>query len=164
VASEADLYRDLIAYLQGRIHDQLSLDIFAERDLYPAGDPAWDQLWDDGWTETYLAEVYLDEIYIQPEYIQPDGSYDGQAALDISIAEWALTADFDREGHFVEADRLRTRVLSLMAVAFVLAIALLFYTLAEVITHKIKYGFLVLGTGFFAMAIVATLLIELATA
>jgi hypothetical protein len=161
VASEAELYRDLRAYLQVRIHDQLSHDLNAERDQYPSGDPARDRLWDEGWTETYVAEAYLGEIYIPPEHIRPDGSYDEQAALDINIAHRALEADFNREGHFAEANRLRAKVQWLMGVAFILTITLLFYTLAEVITHAIKYLFLVLGTAAFIVVIIATLVIEL---
>jgi predicted nucleic acid-binding Zn ribbon protein len=161
VASEAELYRDLRAYLQVRIHDQLSHDLIAERDQYPSGDPARDRLWDEGWTETRVAEAYLDQIYISPEYIRSDGSYDEQAALDINIAHWALETDFNREGHFAEANRLRAKVQWLIGVASILTITLLFYTLAEVITHATKYLFLVLGTGTFIVAIIATLAIEL---
>ena len=161
VASEAELYRDLRAYLQVRIHDQLSHNLDTEQDQYPSGDPARDRLWDESWTETRVAEAYLDEIYVSPEYIRPDGSYDEQAALDINIAHRALEADFNREGHFAEANRLRAKVQWLIGTALILAITLLFYTLAEVITHAIKYLFLVLGTGTFIIVIVATLAIEL---
>lgn len=164
VASEAELYRDLRAYLQVRIHDQLSHDLNAERDQYPSGDPARDRLWDEGWTETYVAEAYLGEIYIPSEHIRPDGSYDEQAALDINIAHRALEADFNREGHFAEANRLRAKVQWLMGVAFTLTITLLLYTLAEVITHAIKYLFLVLGTAAFIVVIIATVVIELSMA
>jgi hypothetical protein len=161
VASQADLFRDLGAYLQVRIHDQLSSDLIAERNQYPDGDPTRDRLWDEGWTETYVAESYLDKIYVRPEYLRADGSYDEQAALDLNIAHWALESDFNREGHFAEADRLRTKVQWLMGVALVLAVTLLFYTLAEVVTHNIKYLFVGLGTGVFLMAIVGAVAIEL---
>jgi predicted nucleic acid-binding Zn ribbon protein len=164
VASEADLYRDIRAYLQVRIHDQLSHDLVVERDRYPSEDPARDRLWDEGWTETRVAEAYLDEIYVHPEYIRPDGSYDEQAALDISIAHWALEADLDREGHFAEAQRLRVKVRWMMGLAVVLAVTLLFYTLAEVIARAIKYLFLVLGSATFLVAIIAMLVIELVMA
>jgi len=161
VASEAELYRDLGAYLQVRIHDQLSHDLNTERDQYPSGDPARDRLWGEGWTETRVAEAYLDEIYFPPEHIRSDGSYDEQAALDINIAHRALEADFNREEHFVEANRLRAKVQWLIGVALILTVTLLFYTLAEVITHAIKYLFLVLGTATFIIVIIGTLMIEL---
>lgn len=162
VASEADLYRDVKAYLQVRIHDRIGHDLVAERDQYPSDDPARDRLWDDAWTETRVAEAYLDEITLRPEYIRPNGSYDEQAALSMAIAHRALESDFDREGHFAEADRLRSKMLWSMAVAVVLALTLLFYTLAEVINRAIKYLFLALGSIAFVAAIIAMLLIELA--
>jgi hypothetical protein len=160
VAGEADLYRDLGAYLQVRIHDQISHNLIAERDRYPGEDPIRDELWDEGWTETYVAESYLDQLALSPEYLRSDGSYDEQAYLDIQGAEWALKADFNREGHFAEAERLRTKVQLLMGVAFILGVALFFYTLAEVVTHKSKYAFVVLGSGVFVVALVAMLVIE----
>jgi hypothetical protein len=164
VASEAELYRDLRAYLQGRIHNQLSHSLFAERDEYPAGDPARDQLWDEAWIETRIAEAYLNEIYVPPEHLRPDGSYDGQAALNLSMAHRALELDFDRERHFAEADHLRSKVQLLIGVALVLGVVLLFYTLAEVTKRTAKYVFLVLGTATLVLAIIAALVIELTMA
>ena len=160
VASQADLYRDLGAFLQVRIHNQLSRDLIEQRNQYPDDDPVRSQLWDEAWTETFVAETYQNKIYISPEYLRSDGSYDQQAALDINVAHWALESDFNREGHFAESDRLRTRVQWLMAVALVLALTLLFYTLAEVVNHSIKYLFLGLGSAIFVVAIVAMLAIE----
>jgi hypothetical protein len=161
VASQADLFRDLRAYLQVRIHDQLSHDLIAERDQYSNDDPIRDQLWDQGWTETFIAESYLDKIYIRPEHLRADGSYDEQAALDIRIAHRALEADFDREGHFAEADRLRRKVQLLMLVGFMLAVALFFLTLAQIITHSVKYLFVALGTAISILAVIAMAAIDL---
>jgi len=164
VASQADLYRDLDAYLQVRIHNQLSRDLIQQRDQYSDDDPVRSQLWDEAWTETFVAESYLDKIYISPEYLRSDGSYDQQAALDINVAHWALESDFNREGHFAKSDQLRTRVQWLMVIAFVLALVLFFYTLAEVITHPLKYLLVGLGTATFIVALVAMVAIELVMA
>lgn len=161
VASEADLYRDLKAYLQGRIHGQLSQDLVAEHDRYPEEDPARSRLWDEAWIETLVAEAYLNRIYIGPESIRADGNVDEQAALDIAIAHWALEADLEPEAHFAEADRLRTKVQWLMGLAILLALTLLLYTLAEVITRGIKILFLVLGSGTFVIAIIGMVAVEL---
>ena len=164
VASEADLYRDLQAYLQVRIHDLLGGSLIDERDLHPASDPVQSRLWDEGWTETFVAEAYLDQIDLRPEYLHPDGSYDEQAYLDIQAAESALASDLNREGHFSEADRLRSKVQLLVGVALILSLTLFFYTLAEIVDHRVKWLFLILGTGFFAIALMAGLAIELVLA
>ena len=161
VASEADLYRDLEVYLQVRIHDQLGSSLIDERDRYSDQDPAREQLWDEGWTETHVAESYLDQLDLRPEVLNPDGSLDKQAYLDIQGAEWALAVDTNREGHFGEADRLRSKVQLLLGVALVLSMTLFFYTLAEVIDHGVKWLFLVLGTGLFAIAIIAAIMVEM---
>jgi hypothetical protein len=161
VASEADLYRDVTSYVQVRIHNLLSQALFAEREQYPDGDPARDRLWDEGWTETHVAEAYLDNVNIRPEHIRPDGSYDGQAAQDIDMAHRSLDADFNREEHFDQADHLRVKAQWLTGIAFLLTFTLLFYTLAEVITHASKYLFLILGSGIFIMVLLAFPVIEL---
>jgi hypothetical protein len=164
VASQADLYRDLRAYLEVRIHDLLSDAFIAERDRHPDLDPIQDDLWDAGWTETYVAESYLDQIPLNPEYLRSDGSYDVQAYLDIQGADWALEADLNQAGHFQEADRLRSKVQWLMACALVLTLTLFFYTLAEVISHGVKYVLVVVGTCLFSIGILSALIIELVVA
>lgn len=152
VGTEADMYRNLRTYLKVRIHDALSNGLARERDLYPNKDPNRTRLWDEGWTETFVAEEYLDQVTIRPEYIRADGSYDGQAAQDIDMAGLALTADFDPQGrYFAEADGLRLKTQRLTALALFLSTSLLFYTLAEVVTHPVKYVFVILGSGVFLL-------------
>jgi hypothetical protein len=160
-ASEADLYRDLKAYLQARIHDQLGRHLAAERDQYPEADPARDLLWDQAWIETQVAEAYLSRIYVNPESVRADGTYDEQAALDIAIAHRALETDLEPEVHFAEADRLRTKVQWMVGLAALLALTLLFYTLAQIITHWVKFLFLALGSGTFIVAVIAVAAVEL---
>jgi hypothetical protein len=162
VASEAEMYRNLSAYVQVRIHDVLSLYLVADSERRAADDPKSAQYWADGWTEIFVAEAYLDEVDIRPEYIRADGSYDGQAAQDIDMAERSLGTDFDPLGqHFAQADRLRTKVLWLVGLALVLAVALLCYTLATVIQRRIKYLFFALGSALSVLVVVAAIIVEL---
>lgn len=162
VASEAEMYRNLSAYLQVRIHDALSLDLMADSERRAADDPKGTQYWDDGWTEIFVAEAYLEEVDIRPEYIRVDGSYDGQAAQNIDMAERALGTDFDPLGqHFRRADQLRTKVLWLVGLALVLAGALLCYTLATVIERRVKYVFFALGSALAVAVVVAAVIVEL---
>jgi hypothetical protein len=161
VASEADMYRNLGTYQIVRIHDLLSESLTVERERYPSSDSVRDQLWHQAWTENIVAEEYLDQVDIGPEYIRPDGSYDGQAAQDIDMAQRALAADFDPQGrNFSEADRLRGKAHQLMGLALVLTVALFFYTLAEVIEHASKYVCFALGSVVFVFVLVALPLIE----
>jgi hypothetical protein len=162
VASEADMYRNLSAYLQVRIHDALSLNLIADSERRAGDDPKSAQYWSDGWTEIFVAEAYLDEVDIRPEYIRPDGSYDGQAAQDIDMAQRSLSTDFDPLGlHFSQADQLRTKVLRLVGLALVLAVALLCYTLATVIERGLKYVFFALGSALSVLVVVAAIIVEL---
>lgn len=162
VASEADMYRNLSAYLQVRIHDALSLNLVADSERRAADDPKGSQYWSDAWTEIFVAEAYLEQVDIRPEYIRADGSYDGQAAQDIDMAERSLSTDFDPQGqHFGRADRLRTRVLWLVGLTLVLAGALLCYTLATVIQRGLKYVFFALGSVLSILVVVGAVLVEL---
>lgn len=165
VASESDMYRNLSTYLQVRIHDVLSLNLLADSERRPGGDPKSTQLWDEGWTEIFVAEEYLDQVDVRPEYIRPDGSYDGKAAQDIDMAQRSLSTNFDPQGRsFALADRLRTKLLWLVGLALVLSLALLCYTLATVIERRLKYVFFALGSGIFLLVLVGTLLVELGVA
>lgn len=162
VASEAEMYRNLSAYLQVRIHDVLSLNLMADSERRAGDDPKSAQYWSDGWTEIFVAEAYLDEVDIGPEYIRADGSYDGQAAQDIDMAERALGTDFDPQGqHFARADQLRTKVLWLVGLALVLAVALLCYTLATVIESRMRYLFFAVGSVVSVAVVVAAVIVEL---
>ena len=165
VASEADMYRNLSAYLQVRIHDVLSRDLLNDSESRPDEDPQRSRLWDDGWTEIFVAEAYLDQVDVRPEYIRADGSYDGQAAQDIDMAHRALGSDFDPQGrHFSLADRLRAKVLYLVGLTLVLSLALLCYTLATVIQRRIKYVFFALGSAIFLLVAVGAVIVELSLA
>ncbi len=165
VASEADMYRNLAAYLQVRIHDTLSRNLIADSERRAADDPKRIPLWDEGWTEIFVAEAYLEEVNIRPEYVRPDGSYDGRAAQDIDMAQRALSTDFDPQGrHFAHADLLRARMHWLIGLALVLSVALFCYTLATVIQRRLKYVFFALGSAIFALVIVGAIIVELALA
>jgi hypothetical protein len=165
VASDADMYRNLSTYLQVRIHDMLSLSLFADYERRASDDPKLSSLWDEGWTEVFVAEAYLDQVNVRPEYIRPDGSYDGKAAQDIDMATRSLGSDFDPQGrHFAQADRLRTKVLWLVGLALVLSVTLLCYTVATVIQRRVKYVFFAVGSVIFVLVIAAAIVVELSMA
>ncbi len=162
VASESDMYRNMGAYLQVRIHNLISLSLANEWKLLPRGAPREDQLWSESWTEIHVAEQYLGQVSIRPEYLKQDGSYDGQASQNLDMAERALQADLDLTGrHFTTADKMRLKVEWLMEMAFVLTTALFFYTLATVIKSRSRYLFMALGSAVFGLVIVAAVAIEL---
>lgn len=162
VASDADTYRNLSAYLQVRIHDTLSRNLLADSERRASDDPRRTRLWDDGWTEIFVAEAYLEQVNVRPEYIRPDGSYDGQAAQDIDMAQRALSTDFDPQSrNFARADQLRSKVRWLIGLALVLSVALFCYTLATVIQRRLKYVFFAVGSAIFVVVIVGTIAVEL---
>ncbi len=161
-ATTGDMYRNLRTYLLVRIHDVLSNSLLAESALYPGEDPNSDRLWSDGWTEIFVAEEYLENVDVRPEYIRPDGSYNGQAAQDIDMAHRAMSEDFDPQGrHFAEADELRGQVQWHIMLALVLSLALLFYTLASVITSRLKLLFFALGSAVALLVVAGFVLVEL---
>ncbi len=160
-ASESNVYSDLRVYLKVRIHDLLSRNLAADAEELPYNATDRDIMWEDGWTETYVAEQYLDRITIRSDYIRPDGSYDGQAAQDIDMAERALLNDFDPNGrHFAEADRMRVKTLWLTGLALFLSLSLVFYTLAEVIVHPVKYLCVTIGSLIFVLFFIAWPILE----
>ncbi len=160
-ASEAEMYRNLLVYLQVRIHDLWSLTLFEEYEQYPSRDPTRDRLWDEAWTEIRVAEAYLDLVDIRPEYILPDGSYDGEAAQSIDMAHRALSADFDPQGrHFARSDDMRQRVQWLMGLTLILSLVLPCYTLAEVIRGRLRYLFFGLGSLLFILVVIGLPFVE----
>ncbi len=161
VASESDMYRNMGAYLQVRLHNLASRSLAAEWKLLPQGAPREDFLWSESWTEIYVAEQYLGQVDIRPEYVRPDGSYDGQAAQDVDMAGRAMEADLDPLGrHFATADRMRLKVEWLMGTALILTTVLFLYTLATVVKGRLKYLFLALGSTVFGLVLVAVVVIE----
>jgi hypothetical protein len=162
VASEADMYRNQETYLQVRIHDRLSEDLLVEYERYPSSSPTRDHLWAEAWTEIFVAEAYLDQVNIRPEYIRTDGSYDGRAAQDVDLAHRALNSDFAADRRFDQADLLRGKAQWLMGLAPVLSVALLFYTLAEVITTRLRYVCFALGSLILLVVLAGLPLIEFA--
>lgn len=85
-------------------------------------------------------------FYFPREYLRRDQTYDTQRALGEAWAEAARQTDLNPEPHFAEADRMQAKSNNLVAVVTALAVALVFFTLAETFTGRaLQYSMAALG-------------------
>ena len=93
------------------------------------------------------------KLFLDARYLTENDYYNAEREQADSLVEAAQTKDLNAEPQFAEADRLRALSVALVATLVVLAIALWFFALAEVLDNSVKYvmalgglSFLVLGS------------------
>lgn len=99
-----------------------------------------------------------------PQYVQEDNggrkSYDAEGYLQASLAIEARTQDLNPDDDFQEADRLHLQEQRLVGIVIVLAVALLFLTLAQITQSFLRYIFVTIGLFAFLLALAIGAVIE----
>jgi hypothetical protein len=101
-----------------------------------------------------------------PQYVREDDgggkTYDAEGYLQASLAIEARTQDLNPDDDFQEADRLYLQEQRLVGIVIVLAVALLFFTLAQITQSFLRYIFVTIGLFAFLAALAIGALIEVA--
>ena len=101
-----------------------------------------------------------------PQYVKEDNegrkTYDAEGYLQASLAIEARTQDLNPDDDFQEADRLHLQGQRLVEIVIVLAVALLFLTLAQITQSFLRYVFVTIGLFAFLVALVIGAVIEVA--
>jgi hypothetical protein len=94
-------------------------------------------------------------------YLNRDGTYNTDRELGAARSDAARDKDLNPDPHLSEADALRAKASSLVAVLIVLAVAIWFFTLAEITGRRSRYLFAAIGVLAMLAATGSTLLIEI---
>jgi uncharacterized Tic20 family protein len=100
------------------------------------------------------------------QYVKEDNTgrktYDAEGYLQASLAIEARNRDLNPDDDFQEADRLHLQEQRLVGIVIVLAVALLFLTLAQITQSFLRYIFVIIGLFAFLAALVIGAVIEVA--
>lgn len=98
--------------------------------------------------------------FFPSRYLKSDGTYDVQRELDETYADKTQQQDLFSTSHFDEADAARLKASLFSAVLIVASISFWFFTLAQAISNRLKYLFILGGFGATAAAILFYLIVE----
>lgn len=103
----------------------------------------------------------LQSLFFPSRYLRPDGTYDSQREMDELLADDQRARDTRADLHFEEGDNLRRKSNLLVQMLIPLGIAFWFFTLAQIIEHKVNLVFAFAGSFLLAVSAFAALIIEL---
>ena len=86
--------------------------------------------------------------------------YDKERELGEAWADAARRLDIEPEPHFALSDRARLNTIWLVAVVIMLSLSLWFYSLAQTLSHAIKYALVAIGSAFLLAGAGAVVIIE----
>lgn len=145
------------AFLSYTRYNELGYKIYDALQANPADADALTQQKSDSWGIAYG----LQSIFFPSRYLRPDGTYDSQREMDELLADEQRARDTRSETHFTEADGLRAKANLLVQMLILLGISFWFFTLAQIVDHKIKYLFATFGGFLLLVGSFAALTLEL---
>lgn len=94
------------------------------------------------------------------QYLNRDGTYNIQRQLGEALADAARKKDINPDPHYVEADVFRSQADKLLIALTALVISLVFYTLIEVVSDRLRYVLVTAGSVLAIASLVGAFLIE----
>ena len=94
------------------------------------------------------------------KFLNRDGTYALKRQLGELFSDAGREKDLQPEGHYAEADQLRTKTNQLLAAVTVLAVSLIFYTLVESVGKRLHYVMVGSGTLFLIAGVVFATMVE----
>lgn len=143
------------AFLSYTRYNELGYKIYDALQVNPADADVLTQQKSDSWGIAYG----LQSLFFPSRYLRPDGTYDSEREMEELLADEQRARDTRPDVHYTEADGLRAKSNLLVQMLILLGLSFWFFTLAQIVDHKIKYlfaafgGFLLLASSFAALMI-----------
>ncbi|MBI1878960.1 MAG: hypothetical protein HYR94_12210 [Chloroflexi bacterium] len=155
--NQATMYQNYRAYTIYLSHNELGNLLAA--DLETASDdeaPLVTQQKTAAWEQATVSQDFFPS-----RYLDRAGRYDTQRELSEAWAEAGQQKDLNPEPHFAESEQFWVKSNRLVGILIVLAISLLFYTLAEGSSHWFKYVLALGGTLCLLVGVAGAIVMEL---
>lgn len=150
-------YRAYTSYLRyNLIGDQIEADMEQTPDLSEESAALLERQKQEAWNTA--------EVAVFPRnFLKRNGAYDTERELGEAWADASREIDLDPQTHFQEADQQQTKSNRLLGILTVLAVALIFFTLAEEFERRsLKYTMAALGLVLALGGVAATVAVEYA--
>lgn len=145
------------AFLSYTRYNELGYKLYDALQAKPANSDALEQQKSDAWGIAYG----LQSIFFPSRYLRPDGTYDSEREMEELLAEEQRARDTRPDIHYAKADSLRVKANLLAQMLILFGFSFWFFTLAQIVDHKVKYLFAFVGGLFLMGGSLAALAIEL---
>jgi hypothetical protein len=150
----AEHYQAFISYTR---YNELGNKLYDALQNSSSGKSQLEQQKSDSWGIAFG----LQSMFFPSRYLLPDGTYDSRREMDELLADEQRARDTRSELHFDEGSQLRRKSNLLVNMLILLGTSFWFFTLAQIIDHKLRI--LLAGVGGFLLVIgaFAALFIEI---
>jgi hypothetical protein len=145
------------AFLNYTRYNELGYKLYDALQTKPANSAELEQQKSDSWGIAYG----LQSLFFPSRYLLPDGTYDSQREMDELLADEQRARDTRSEVHFEEGSQLRRKSNLLVQMLIPLGISFWFFTLAQILEHKVRFLFAIAGGFLLLLSSFAALIIEL---
>jgi hypothetical protein len=150
----AEHYQAFLSYTR---YNELGNKLYDALQANPSNKNALEQQKSDSWGIAYGVQ----SMFFPSRYLLPDGTYDSQRETDELLADEQRARDTRAEVHYAESSQLRRKSNLLVQMLIPLGISFWFFTLAQIVEHKVRYLFAFLGSLLLVLSAFAALIIDL---
>jgi hypothetical protein len=150
----AEHYQAFLIYTR---YNELGNKLYDALHANPSNKAELEQQKSDSWGIAFG----LQSVFFPSRYLLPDGTYDSQREMDELMADEERAHDMHSEVHYEEGSQLRRKSNTLVQVLIPLGISFWFFTLAQIVEHKVRYLFAFMGGFLLVLSSFAALIIEI---
>lgn len=150
----AEHYQAFLSYTR---YNELGNKLYDALQANPSNKDALEQQKSDSWGIAYGVQ----SMFFPSRYLLPDGTYDSQRETDELIADEQRARDTRADVHYAESSQLRRKSNLLVQMLIPLGISFWFFTLAQIVEHKVRYLFAFMGSFLLVVSAFAALIIDL---
>jgi hypothetical protein len=150
----AEHYQAFLIYTR---YNELGNNLYNALQANPSNKVELEQQKSDSWGIAYG----LQSTFFPSRYLLPDGTYDSQREMDELMADEQRARDTRSEVHYEEGSQLRRKSNLLVQMLILLGSSFWFFTLAQIVEHKVKFLFAFAGGFLLVLSSFAALIIEL---
>jgi hypothetical protein len=150
----AEHYQAFLSYTR---YNELGNKLYDALQANPSNKDALEQQKSDSWGIAYGVQ----SMFFPSRYLLPDGTYDSQRETDELLADEQRARDTRADVHYAESSQLRRKSNLLVQMLIPLGISFWFFTLAQIVEHKVRYLFAFLGSFLLVLSAFAALIIDL---
>ena len=150
----AEHYQAFLIYTR---YNELGNKLYDAIQANPSNKDELEQQKSDSWGIAYGVQ----SMFFPSRYLLPDGTYDSRRETDELLADEQRARDTRAEVHYDQASQLRSKSNLLVQMLIPLGVSFWFFTLAQIVEHKVRYLFAFLGGFLLVVSAFAGLIIDI---
>lgn len=150
----AEHYQAFLSYTR---YNELGNKLYDAIQANPSKGDELEQQKSDSWGIAYGVQ----SMFFPSRYLLPNGTYDSRRETDELLADEQRARDTRADVHYEQASQLRSKSNLLVQMLILLGVSFWFFTLAQIVEHKVRYLFAFLGGFLLVVGALAGLIIDI---